>query len=54
MNTTDSPGTPPQTMEEKSRRRYAREEVAGLFRGDKEKHRRLHGRLLAILILSFA
>lgn len=52
MNTTDSavPGSRP--TQELSRRQYARKEIVDLFRGNKERHRRLHGRLLAILLLS--
>ena len=54
MNTTDSADPGSQPMQEKSRWGYAKQEIRDLFRGGKERHRRLHGRLLAILILSFA
>src|SRR5262245_1914321 len=49
MKITDSagPGLP-------SRRRFAWDEFTDLFRGKEERHRRLHGRLLAILLLSLA
>lgn len=51
MNTTDSAVSgPPPTLP--SRRRYAWNEFRDLFLGKEERHRRLHGRLLAILVLS--
>jgi hypothetical protein len=52
MSTTDTavPGPPP--TQELSRWQYAGKEISDLFRGDQERHRRLHGRLLAILLLS--
>jgi hypothetical protein len=51
MNTTDSaaPDPPPPQL---SRRRYAWNEFRDLFVGKEERHRRLHGRLLAVLVLS--
>jgi hypothetical protein len=51
MNTTGSaaPGPPPTQL---SRRRYAWKEFKDLFVGKEERHRRLHGRLLAVLVLS--
>jgi hypothetical protein len=54
MNTTDTavPGPPP--TQELSRWQYAGKEISDLFRGDQERHRRLHGRLLAILLLTLA
>ncbi len=54
MNTTGSAVPGSQPTQKLSRRRYAWKEFVDLFRGDEERHRRLHGRLLAILLLSFA
>ena len=54
MNTTDSAIRGPQPTQELSRWQYAGKEIRDLFRGDEERHRRLHGRLLAILLLSLA
>ena len=54
MSTTDSAVVGPQPTQEKSRRQYAGKEIRDLFWGDEERHRRLHGRLLAILLLSLA
>jgi hypothetical protein len=54
MNTTDKSVPGPQPRQKLSRGRYAWKEFVDLFRGDEERHRRLHGRLLAILVLSFA
>ena len=54
MSTTDSAVLGPPPTQEKSRRQYAGKEIRDLFRGDEERHRRLHGRLLAILLLSLA
>jgi hypothetical protein len=52
MNTTDRAvsGSPPTQL---SRKWYAWNEFRDLFLGKEERHRRLHGRLLAVLGLSF-
>ena len=54
MNTTDSTGLGPQPTQEMSRWQHAGKEIRDLFLGDEERLRRLHGRLLAILLLSLA
>ena len=54
MNTTDSTVLGPQATQEMSRWQHAGKEIRDLFLGDEERHRRLHGRLLAILLLSLA
>ena len=59
MNTTtstvlDPPSAVDPPSAQLSRRQHARKEFGDLFRGDKERHRRLHGRLLAVLVLSLA
>ena len=54
MNTTDSAVLGPPPTQEMSRWQHAGKEIRDLFLGDEERHRRLHGRLLAILLLSLA
>ena len=54
MNTTDSAVLGPPPTQEMSRWQRAGQEIRDLFLGDEERHRRLHGRLLAILLLSLA
>ena len=54
MNTTDSAVRDLRPTQELSRSQYARKEIRDLFRGGEQRHRRLHGRLLAILLLSLA
>jgi hypothetical protein len=53
MNTTATAVSDPPSAQ-LSRRQHAWKEFRDLFRGDEERHRRLHGRLLAVLAVSFA
>lgn len=52
MNNTDSAVPGPESTQRPSRPQYARKEIVDLFRGDDDRHRRLHGRLLAVLVVS--
>jgi len=52
MNTTNSAVQGPQPTQQLSRLQYAWKEFKDLFRGREERHRRLHGRLFAVLVLS--
>ena len=53
MNITASAVSDPPSAQ-LSRRQHAWKEFEDLFRGNQERHRRLHGRLLAVLVLSLA
>ena len=53
MNITASAVSDPPSAQ-LSRRQHAWKEFEDIFRGNQERHRRLHGRLLAVLVLSLA